>query len=536
MDNNENLSNNENVQTNIDLNNNVENIQNNTNLNNNVENIQNNVNLNNNILNTNYNNQSQNINNNFQNDITPNKTTNSKQKKKLIFIIAIILLVIVISFICYKNFGNKSSNLNILFDDKNLILIKKDDKYGYINSNGKVALEPVYEEATNFYGNYAVVLVNVEKDGIKEKKYQLIDRKGKVKAQADYHNDIEYISDYNVWIINEQLYDINLNKLSPNNVLVDYEDYGYLTWEDIYEKSAGIMNISGKITYTYDYQPGERYFTITPSKIDSALNERYCRTIIDNEKYGIVNCDTGDVIYNYTENYISNEDDNIFEVKKREDNSLVNLMYIQNNKIIYSTSSKKVDLYYDNYFDYIRIDDDDKNEYSYININTGDISSEKPSRGVSKPNEWETLTGITTKKCDSGYGLEKDQKEILPCEWEDIGYFDIALYQYLTSKGKNYVIAEKDDKNYIINLKNGKTVVELDFDSCHIYDYSTFIYCDNYSNREKIIYNLATGKLMNIDKYDYLKIYSNYITVEKDETDKIDYYNTNLKLIYSKED
>ena len=92
-------------------------------------------------------------------------------------------------------------------------------------------------------------------------------------------------------------------------------------------------------------------------------------------------------------------------------------------------------------------------------------------------------------------------------------------------------MAEKDDKTYIVNLKNGKTVAE--FNASYIYDdeLSTFIYYDDKSTNKWVVYNLLTGKEMAIDKQNDLDTYSNYITVE--EGNKVNYYNANLKLIYT---
>ncbi len=511
-------------------------------LNQNNGNVQNNMNLNySNSSNVNYNNQNVNqLNNNFPNNSTPNNINNTKSKKKLLlFIIGGLLLIAIVLFVGYKFFENKNSDINVIFDDA-LIKVKKDDKYGYINSNGKFVLEPVYEVATDFQGNYAMVKTTVNIEGTNREIYQLIDKKGNAKAQAEYSTDIKYVSEYNIWIINDQLYNSSLKKISSDKVKVKYEKYGYLSWEDVDRKSAGIMDTSGKVTYTYKYQTGEDYFSITPSDTNSTLTERYCITNVDNEKYAIVNCDTGKLVYDYTENYILDEDDNIFQVSKRDPWEFVTLMYVQNNEIAYQTNSKNVDL---NYYSsgYVLIRDEDKdysNRYSYLDVKTGNILSSQPSNNNSDVNinlnEWETLTGMTKKSCGNGYGLVKGEEEILPCEWYSIDYFGSLLYQYLTSKGKNYVMARKDDKTYIVDLKNGKTVAE--FDSSYIYDdeTSTFIYYKDSSTNEKIIYNLITGRTLKTSDDNSLNVYSNYITIK--ENNKKNYYNTNLKLIYSEEE
>ncbi len=516
---------------------------NNGNLNQNNGNIPTNMDLNyNSSSNVNYNNQNQNnsyINNNFSNNQITNNVTNNKSKKKLLLLIAgiLILVIAIVIFATYKFFGNKNSEINEIFSDSVLIRVKKDDKYGYINLDGKFVLEPIYIKATAFQGNYAVVKTVVNEEGINGEIYQLIDKEGNARAQAKYDSDIKYISEYDIWIINDQLYNSSLKKLSSDNVKVEYEKYGYLKWEDINKKSAGIMDTSGKVTYTYNYQSGEYYFSVTPSYTAPTLTERYCITNINNEKYGIVNCDTGKVVYDYTKNHISDEYDNMFEVSKRNPWEFLTLMYVQNNKIAYQTNSKNVDL---DYFSsgYVQIYDTDKdysNRYSYLDVKTGNISSSQPSSDNSNINlnEWETLTGITTKSCNNGYGLVKGEEEILPCEWYSIDYFDTLLYQYLISKGKNYVITRKNNKTYIVDLKNGKVVEEFNTLNVHKDGTSTFIYYNDSSTNDKIIYNLVTGRTMKTTTNNSLSVYPNYITIK--ENNKRNYYNMDLKLIYTEE-
>ncbi len=497
-------------------------------------------------MNVNYNNSyvnNQNVsmlNNNFPNNPAPNNAPKSEFKKKIfLIIVGILLLVAVALFIGYKFLSNKNDKVKAIFNDDALIRVEKDDKYGYINTKGKFVLEPIYEEASDFQGDYAIVKTTENIEGIEHKLYEIIDKKGNVKIKTETYHSIEYVPEYNIWVINNKLYNSTLNKISSDDIEVRYEKYGYLSWEDVNRKKAGIMNASGKITYTYEYQNNDDYFTITPSDIDSPLTERYCITNVDNEKYGIVNCDNGKMIYNYTENYISDEDNNIFQVNKKEPYEFVTLMYIQNNKIAYQTNSENVNLYSYISSGYIEIYDGDKDydhRYSYIDIKTGNISSTFSNDSDMNINldEWENLTGITKKSCSNGYGLVKGEKEILPCEWQSIEYFDSLLYQYLTSKGKNYVMAERDNKTYIVDLKNGKAIAE--FNATYIYDNatSTFLYYIDNSAKEKIIYNLITGKTMKTSNDNSLSVYSNYITIKGNN--KKNYYNMDLELIYSEDD
>ena len=289
-------------------------------------------NLNQNNMNLNYNNT--NINDNNQNIISSNNdfsNDNNKSKRKKLLVVGILLVLAIVLFIGSiflksKNANiKKSENVNLIFDEEALIKVKKDNKYGYIDTNGKFVLDPIYKEAKDFYGNYTIVET-------KDEIYQVIDKKGKAKFQSKYAADIDYNSENNIWILNHQLYDSALNKISPDNINVRYGNYEYLKWEDVNEKSAGIINSSGKITYTYKYQNDENYFDMTPSKITSILDEQYCIVNVDSgkyEKYGIVNCATGKLVYDYSKYYISDRGDNIFKITNEDSQDSVSLIYIK---------------------------------------------------------------------------------------------------------------------------------------------------------------------------------------------------------------
>ena len=127
----------------------------------------------------------------------------------------------------------------------------------------------------------------------------------------------------------------------------------------------------------------------------------------------------------------------------------------------------------------------------------------------------------------------KNDKVILSCEWDDIDFLGLDLYKYLSSKGKNYILVEKDKKTYLLNVKNGKKVVE--FNSNYVdddYD-TTFLYYKDKDTGEQVIYNLLSGKTLRINKDDSVYTYSNYVKVKSDK--KTEYYNTDLKLFYTEE-
>lgn len=454
-----------------------------------------------------------------------------KDNKVKIALIGFLLVVILGILFVFLNKSKKNNFKYAIFDQSKPIIIEKDGKYGYINTNGKVIVETQYEDVRDFNGNYAIVYEMVKTDDGEKKLCKIIDRNGKVKItpQEDGYCSIEYIDDYNIYIIDDKLYDSNLRKLSSNDKYVEYEDNGYLVWFSEEKRTAGIMTSSGKVTYTFKYTGDDVYqlyrlygFDIRVSDIDESLNSRYC---VSRPYYGysaIVNCDSGKIVVESKEDYYFDEDNNIFKCKTDDEEMY---FYVQNNKIVYKDSNE-IEYYSDGY---LRIDDDDN--YKYYNIKTGSTTDEKPLI-TDNLSDLELTTGYSRFSCDNGYGLMQNEKIVLPCQWDRISFFDLTLYQYLKSVGKNYIIVRKDGKSFILDLKNNKTIYETNSSYINSYDNSTFIdYTDE--NNKKVIYNLLTGKSITFDKNNSYSIYSNYVKVKNNT--KTDYYNTNLKLIYTNE-
>jgi hypothetical protein len=98
-------------------------------------------------------------------------------KIKIFFVLFLVIFVISgLSILSTKNhnkFSDKVEKINI----NQLIIVKEDGKYGFINDSGKVVIKPAYDEVENFIGDYAKI-----KDG---DKYKLIDKKGKVKFESN---------------------------------------------------------------------------------------------------------------------------------------------------------------------------------------------------------------------------------------------------------------------------------------------------------------------------------------------------------------
>ena len=464
-----------------------------------------------------------------------------KSKMGLVFgiiggLILVAVLIVVLLNMSPSEEKQEKAKIDAKFNPEQLIKVKKDDKYGYIDTDGKFKIQPIYETATDFRGDYAVVRIETEVEGLTRTVYQIIDNKGKVKKQAEY--GIEYVEDTESWIIDDELYNKSMKKISPENVRVDHEDDNYYVWVNSKENTGGIMNEKGKITYTYKFQGEEDTIYISVPSIDESQTERYCFVNVE-DKYGIVNCETGKEIHPMTDNVRISGSDNIFTIKQRGTYDLVEIMYVQNDKKMYSSTSEDIDLYY--YPGYVTIRDGSKSydeRYTYLHTETGEIKTEKPTVSDSGDEEvdltdpWEKYTKVKKFNCSTGYGLMNNDKVTLPCEWDRLSYVDLDLYKYLKSNKKDYIYGEKDDKWYLIDINTKKAIVE--FNASYIYpqEDSTFMYYTDKESNNKKVYNLLSNKSLSLESGKTLLVYSNYITVKDKSEGRLKYYNTDMTMIY----
>lgn len=473
------------------------------------------------------------------------ETTQPKTKKakisikKLIPIIIAILVIIVLIitglFFIVGRGNNNSKNLSLIFDENKLIPVKIDDLYGYISpKNGKVVIEPSFKTANSFYGDYATVAYTENNST----RYGIIDKTGKIKLSTDSSYNIKALSEYGLFIVDNTLYNNKLKALTDTNTEVSYKDLGYSSYikRDVNGKylECGIINPKGKKVYSYKFKDNEDYFSCSIGDINEALNEYYAVVNINNEKYGIVNLSNGKMIYNYSNKYISAYDDNIFKIYNEGDSSsgLNSIICIYKNKIAYEAGNDIDISYYDYSKKILQIQNrnaDYSNRYTYYDLTTKKTLAEKPEK--LNQDVLASLTGYYSFSANDKYGIMKKEKQVLPCDYDDIEFLPTTTYTYLKDKKHiEYVFAKKDKEYQIINLKNKKVLASFSTSSITSYSTSTFIKGRLRDSNEYFVYNLLTGKTMTFDSSSSISVYSNYITVSKDGD--MTYYNTNLKEIY----
>jgi len=186
-------------------------------------------------------------------------------KIALIIVIIILILAIiggVLFFVMKKPKENNNQNQNNVvqepeekvknlskvmlqdefFDTTNPIAIKSDGKYGYIDSTGNLIIQPADEYARDFIGKYALVQIQDENDASGYKRItNIIDRNGNIKMSLEDMLYDDTSAKYGVYAINGKLYDLELEQISEDDIIVNGSGKaGYY----IYQKGnkLGIIN------------------------------------------------------------------------------------------------------------------------------------------------------------------------------------------------------------------------------------------------------------------------------------------------------
>lgn len=460
--------------------------------------------------------------------------------KKLILIgviafVAIIAVILGIVFIP-KLFKNENAKLaEKVFDESVLIAVKSGDNYGYINLNGKTVIEPQFASASDFSGDKAIVSIKSEDRWNKE---AIIDRKGKILMQAKTNDGISHDSENGLWLVDKQLYNENLKKISPEGSEVYDEDdgYYYLTTENPYDDNyREILNKKGKSVYKFNSD--STYWDVT--EYGDVLGQTYATLKTGENTHTIINLDSGKVIAeNVQSDSLWAEDYTSFCLYDGDDCNKNYLVW--NDKIVkeydyeigISHYGEGANGYYEIYDDSYSRDSHDR---EYFNLKNGQITAEAPKLSNGEEantnlSEWEIATKSTIFSCSGGYGLMYNKTQAIPCEYKHIETPDAITYEYLKSKGKNYVIGNKSEKSYLLQAKNGKVVKEFDNSYVDFDSLSSFI---TYTKDSKYtIYNIVTGKSIEVEADN---VYTEPVYVKVIKDDKVEYYNKNLKLFYTSE-
>ena len=471
----------------------------------------------------------------------PNKFLELLKKYKFYLLGAVGVIILLIVIIPLLNTSSSKADYGLIYDAKNPIIIKKDGKYGFVNSNGKVILEPKYEDLSYFVGDYAVGVLDESKEDA-ENYYEVINNKGKVALTAKYYS-LDLDVENGTWIINDHLYDKNLKQLTPNELLVDYEEAGYLTYTDIANNESGIMNSTGKKLYVIKES--------SVSSVDISLNEydeKEVYAIVSPYTDGkeieyIISLKNGKKLYDLPDpdKYYSNAEDNgIFYYYPDGEYDKHKFLYFYNNKLAYEATDYLDDMeVYDYKNQILKLDygyDYDelgkKQRYYYYDVKNKTML-DKYDADDEENNLLEATYGYKTYSTNYKYGIMQDKTVIVEAKYDSIDFIDKEAFLYLKDK-KNIepVLLEKDDKTTLMNISNQKEL--FTFNSDTVYNEGTFVYGkvydDDYELKEYEVYNLLTGKSLTISGDNDIDFTPTSLEVTKDK--KTTYYNVSLEKVY----
>ncbi len=148
------------------------------------------------------------------------------------------------------------------YSDGMLLVATEDDKYGYVNTSGKVVIEPKYDMAASFSDGYAVAYVRGDENT--DDKYYIIDKKGNetalrngLRPQNAIFNDgylTVYDSNDHVLFISTSGDEVKL----PAKVQRAYEFDGKTFIYVSEDNQCGLMNVDGDVLIRAKYDNMER--------------------------------------------------------------------------------------------------------------------------------------------------------------------------------------------------------------------------------------------------------------------------------------
>lgn len=473
-------------------------------------------------------------------------TTHKKgfNKKLLIPIIGVVALVAIIAVVLMLT--NTESNISenkileakLALDPDRLILVEKDDKYGYISTKGKEKIDFKYDYADGFEDGYAVVGTEPTDGSYNDYDYQIINEKGKEQLKESTDSLPKYYAAYSMWIIDGKLYDKKLNQLSDNDQTIDYLGHGYSSYTDYEKDESGIMNNEGKSIWKWD----GTLMIAEISESEYTDDDIYINVTRFNEKSVIISTKKKKIVYeieNAKDNGITAYDNGIFEVYDTTSFETHTRLFFYNGKKAYeSTNSNEGTINIHDYDEHlIRMYDNTKSEYKYYNFKKGkyvtDIEAYDEDKSLEKL--LERQYGFTIKDESGKSGIVQDGKEVIPCKYNEIALLEYKVFLYMKEeKNKEIVLAKTDKEAILLNVKNGKEIAKFTADYIGMSTTSPFLKIEQYDGDKITIYNLITGEQKEFDDSAEIGIGSNHLTVEQDG--KTTFYNNDLESIYTIED
>ncbi len=203
----------------------------------------------------------------------------------------------------YPNFPYKSELLEELeLNTKTYLPFKQNDYFGYIDTNSKIVIQPMFDNATDFFEGLATVSKN---DSV-----YFIDKNNKNKFNRIFED--AYTFKNGVTVIKEQNKFYFINRLGQK-ISDQFEDVNEAS-NDLYvvkkDSLYGALNLYGKTQIEFQFQ-----------KLGDFINGY--AYFIKNNKYGVIS-KHGEIIVNNL-NWVSNiNEDSVFIIKKEHSFGIIN--------------------------------------------------------------------------------------------------------------------------------------------------------------------------------------------------------------------
>lgn len=481
-------------------------------------------------------------------------------KKKVIVVLSIIILIIgIISIIKYNKNKSKFNYTIEQISEVNYFLLMQNNKYGVINKNGDIVVDPIYDvvEIPNASksvfickgnydqnsGEYNIQVFNDKKEPILYQYYTVEAIKlNNVESNGNYEKSVlKYKSDNKYGLI-----DFSGNKIT-DAIYDSIEGFNYREGILLVKKSDkyGIINIKGAsiIKPKYDEILCDEYYTtdskydksgyIVGTKTDKGMRYGY----IDGIKRKQILKNEYNDIYRITDKI---DDNNIYLVafkdgkagvyqnkKKIINNEYEDILYNANNDLLTLQKTSKqgvskfdgttiIPIEYDNIFF----------AGEYINAQKGDKIDIYNFDGTKENSEYISRKSVADKKYEI-VSTSDDKYKIINNENNKV--ID-DNYQYVQYLFKNYFSVTKDNKYGIID-SDGNTILDFKYNIVQLLENSNVIQIiDDKSNIELLDENLKSIikiKDANIYTYDnYFKVYSD---------DSVQYFDKSGKKLESKD-
>lgn len=481
-------------------------------------------------------------------------------KKKVIVVLSIIILIIgIISIIKYNKNKSKFSNTIEQISEVNYFLLMQNNKYGVINKNGDIVVDPIYDvvEIPNASkpvfickgnydqnsGEYNIQVFNDKEEPILYQYYTVEAIKlNNVESNGNYEKSVlKYKSDNKYGLI-----DFSGNKIT-DAIYDSIEGFNYREGILLVKKSDkyGIINIKGA--------------SIIKPKYDEILCDEYYTTDSKYDKSGYIvgtKTDKG-MRYGYIDGIkrkqiLKNEYNDIYRITDKIDDNNIYLVAFKDGKAGVYQNKKKIinneyeDILYDANNDLLTLQKTSKQgvskfdgttiipiEYDniffageYINAQKGDKIDIYNFDGTKENSEYISRKSVADKKYEI-VSTSDDKYKIINNENNKV--ID-DNYQYVQYLFKNYFSVTKDNKYGIID-SDGNTILDFKYNIVQLLENSNVIQIiDDKSNIELLDENLKSIikiKDANIYTYDnYFKVYSD---------DSVQYFDKSGKKLESKD-